>query len=53
MENEPMGRVVQCDGEHFLFVLTYEYMASELYVKDVPVEILPLPYEVTVPASVI
>ena len=53
MENEPMGRVIQSDGEHFLFVLTYEYMDSELYVKDVPVEILPLPYEVTVPASVI
>ena len=53
MENEPMGRVIQSDGEHFLFVLTYEYMDSELYVKDVPVEILPLPYEVTGPASVI
>ena len=53
MENELMGRVIQSDGEHFLFVLTYEYMDSELYVKDVPVEILPLPYEVTVPASVI
>ena len=53
MENEPMGRVIQSDGEHFLFVLTYEYMDSELYVKDVPVEILPLAYEVTVPASVI
>ena len=53
MENEPMGRVIQSDGEHFLFVLTYEYMDSQLYVKDVPVETLPLPYEVTVPASVI
>ena len=36
-----------------LRLMTYEYMDSELYVKDVPVEILPLPYEVTVPASVI
>lgn len=53
MENEPMGRVIQSDGEHFLFVLQYSYMDSELTVKDTPVEILPLPYEVTVPASVL
>lgn len=53
MENEPMGRVIQSDGEHFLFVLRYDYLGSELFINEVPVKILPLPYEVTVPASVL
>ncbi|WP_290150018.1 folate-binding protein [uncultured Parasutterella sp.] len=53
VENEPMGRIIQSDGEHFLFVLNYEYMDSELFLESKPVKILPLPYEVTVPSSVL
>ena len=53
VENEPMGRIIQSDGEHFLFVLDYSYYASELSLENKPVEILQLPYEVTVPESVI
>jgi len=48
-----MGRIIQSDGEHFLFVLNYEYMDSELFLESKPVKILPLPYEVTVPSSVL
>lgn len=53
VENEPMGRIIQSDGEHFLFVLNYEYMDSELFLESKPIKILPLPYEVTVPSSVL
>lgn len=53
MENEPMGRVIQSLGNRFLYVLRFDYMDSELTVKGKTLEKIDLPYNVTVPASVI
>lgn len=53
MENEPQGRVIQSSGKQILFVLPFEYMDSELFVKNSPVKILDLPYNVSVPESVL
>lgn len=53
MENEPKGRVIQSEGGQFLFVLPFESMDSELFVKNSPVKVLDLPYNITVPSSVL
>lgn len=51
MINEPMGRVIQCVGNTFLFVIRADYLDSDFTVKGTPVKVLDLPYTVTLPES--
>lgn len=53
MQNEPMGRVIQSDGNLFLYVIQFEYMDSPMTVKDQQIIKKNLPYNVDVPTSVI
>lgn len=51
MENEPMGRIIQSDGDKFLFIIRADYLDSEFTVKGVQISKQQLPYDVTIPLS--
>jgi folate-binding protein YgfZ len=51
MINEPMGRVIQCVGNTFLFVIRADYLDSDFTVKGESVKVIDFPYTVTLPES--
>lgn len=53
VQNEPVGRIIVDNGEQFLAILRWDFWDSPLTVQSKQVSLIDLPYEVTVPGSVI